>query len=139
MRYALYFILCYIFLPVNSTIDFISIILFFIILNDDEKFSIAFTFFVGLLIDLYYPVSLGLNTLIFLILGQVLIFFKKYFVREPVTLIFVFLAFYLIRILLLYVMNGITFNVTTILFTIVLCVPIYYFFSKLFFRVWMRT
>ncbi|MEO0185518.1 MAG: hypothetical protein ABIL20_06940 [candidate division WOR-3 bacterium] len=138
MRFLLYFILCYVLLPVNSTIDFISIILYFIILNEDEKFSIAFAFFAGLLMDLYLPVSLGLNTLIFLILGQALIFLKKYFVREPLTLFFIFLAFYLIRILLLYLINGITFNITTILLTVIVCLPVYYLLSKLCFRVWMR-
>jgi len=139
MRFFLYFILSYFCLPFNSTIDFISILVYFIILNEDERFSIIFAFFAGLLLDLYYPVSFGLNMLIFLILGQILIFLKKYFVREPLTLIFIFTTFYLLRIFLVYVINGVAFNITTLISTIIFSLPIVYILNKICFSVWMRN
>ncbi len=138
MRFVLYFILSYIFLPLNATVDLISILVYFIILNEDERFSILFAFFAGLLLDLYCPISLGLNMLIFVILGQALIFLKKYFVREPLTLIFIFTIFYLIHLLIGYLINGIPLNITTLLLTIVLSLPVYFILSKICFKIWMK-
>lgn len=139
MRFLLYFVLVYLFLPLNRTIDLITILVYFIILNEDEKFSIAFAFFAGLLIDLYYPIFLGLNMMIFLILCQTLIFFKKYFVREPFTLIFVFSIFYLLRILINFLVNGIISNFTSIIFTIIFSLPVIYLLNRISFRVWMKS
>ncbi|MGQ9464776.1 MAG: rod shape-determining protein MreD [bacterium] len=139
MRFLLYFVLAYLFLPLNKTIDFITILVYFIILNEDERFSIAFAFFAGLLIDLYYPVSLGLNIMIFLILCQALIFLKKYFLREPFTLTFVFSIFYLLRILINFVVNGMTFHFASMIFTIIFSLPVIYLLNKICFRVWMKN
>ncbi|MGQ9664434.1 MAG: rod shape-determining protein MreD [bacterium] len=139
MRFLLYFVLAYLFLPLNKTIDFITILVYFIILNEDERFSIAFAFFAGLLIDLYYPVSLGLNIMIFLILCQALIFLKKYFLREPFTLTFVFSIFYLLRILINFVVNGKTFHFASMIFTIIFSLPVIYLLNKICFRVWMKN
>lgn len=139
MRFLAYFVLAYLFLPINSSIDFITILVYFIILNEDEKFSILFAFFVGLLIDLYYPAVLGLNMMIFLILSEALIFLKKYFVREPFTLIFVFSVFYLLRVFLVFAVNGLTFYITTIILTIILSLPLIYLLNKICFRVWMKS
>lgn len=139
MRFLAYFVLAYLFLPINRSIDFITILVYFIILNEDEKFSILFAFFVGLLIDLYYPAVLGLNIIIFLILSEALIFLKKYFVREPFTLIFVFSVFYLLRVFLVFAVNGLTFYITTIILTIILSLPLIYLLNKICFRVWMKS
>ncbi len=139
MRFLAYFVLAYLFLPINSSIDFITILVYFIILNEDEKFSILFAFFVGLLIDLYYPAVLGLNMMIFLILSQALIFLKKYFVREPFTLILVFSVFYLLRVFLVFAVNGLAFYITTIILTIILSLPLIYLLNKICFRVWIKS
>lgn len=139
MRFLAYFVLVYFFLPINSSIDFITILVYFIILNEDEKFSILFAFFAGLLIDLYYPALLGLNMMIFLILSEVLIFLKKYFVREPFTLIFVFTVFYLLRVLLVFALSGLTFYITTIILTIIISLPLICLLNKICFRVWMKS
>lgn len=139
MRFLAYFILAYLFLPINSTIDFITILVYFIVLSEDEKFSILFAFFTGLLIDLYYPTLLGFNMIIFLILSQVLIFLKKYFVREPLTLTIVFCLFYLLRVLAVYAINGLPFHFTTIILTIVLNLPLVCLLNKICFRVWMKS
>lgn len=139
MRFLAYFVLAYLFLPINSSIDFITILVYFIILNEDEKFSIFYAFFVGLLIDLYYPALLGLNMMIFLILSEALIFLKKYFVREPFTLIFVFSVFYLLRVFLVFTAKGLFFYITTIILTIILSLPLIYLLNKICFRVWMKS
>lgn len=139
MRFLAYFILAYLFLPINRTIDFITILVYFIVLNEDEKFAILFAFFAGLLIDLYYPTLLGLNMMTFLILSQVLIFLKKYFVRDPLTLTFVFCLFYLLRVLVVYAINGLPFHFTTIILTIVLNLPLVCLLNKICFRVWMKS
>lgn len=139
MRFLLYFFLAYLFLPLNRTIDLITILVYFIILNEDERFSIAFAFFAGLLIDLYYPVSLGLNIMIFLILCQALIFFKKYFMRQPFTLIFVFSIFYLLRILINFVANGMISHFTSMIFTIIFSLPVICLLNRICFKVWMKS
>lgn len=139
MRFLLYFILTYIFLPFNSTINLITILLYYVILNDDERFSIIFAFFAGLLLDLYYPVALGFNMLVFLLLTEVLIYIKKYFVHDPFTLIIVFVLFYLPHILITYFVFGKFVSISTILLTILLSLPLIFALKKLCFKVWMKS
>ncbi len=139
MRILFYFILTYLFLPVNSAIDLLTILVYFVLLNEDEKFSIVFAFFVGLLTDLYYPVSLGVNMLVFLVLAQGLVFIKKYFVREPLTLFIVFVIFYFIKILFAHIIPGRLAMWNTIVFTIIFALPVVFILQKICFKVWIRS
>ncbi len=139
MRILFYFILTYFFLPLNYTVDFLTILVYFVVLNEDEKFSILFAFLVGLLMDLYYPVSLGINMLIFLILAQGLAFIKKYFVCEPLTLFIVFVIFYLLRIFIAYLIPYRPLMWNTILFTIIFALPVIFILQKFCFNVWIRS
>jgi rod shape-determining protein MreD len=119
-------------------IDLLSILLFFVILNEDDKFSITFSFFIGLLLDLYYPVTMGLNIFILLVLSQALVFIRKYFVHEPLTIIIVFVLFYSLRILLLYIFSGKFIGLAPMFFTIIACLPVTFLLQRLCFKVWMR-
>ncbi len=139
MRFVLYFVLIYIFIPLNSTVDLISMLVFFVVLNEDPKFSIIFAFFSGLVFDLYYPISLGLNILIFLGLSEVLLYLRKYFIKEPLTLLFIFTVYYIFRLLLVYVLSGAGINVTSMFITIMLSLPVFYMLNRICFRVWMKT
>jgi len=139
MRILFYFILTYLFLPVNSAIDLLTILVYFVVLSEDEKFSIVFAFFVGLLIDLYYPVSLGVNMLVFLVLAQGLVFIKKYFVREPLTLFMVFVIFYFIKFLFAHIIPGRLVVWNTIVCTIIFALPVVFILQKICFRVWIKT
>jgi|UniRef100_A0A7C6AGV5 rod shape-determining protein MreD len=139
MRILFYFLLTYLFLPINSAVDLLTILVYFVVLNEDEKFSILFAFFVGLMIDLYYPVSLGVNMLIFLVLSQGLVFIKKYFVREPLTLFIVFVIFYFIKFLFANIIPGRIVMWNTIFFTLIFALPALFILHKICFRVWIRT
>ncbi len=139
MRFLLYFVLIYVFIPVNSTIDLISILTFFVVLNENEKFAIMFAFFFCLVLDLYYPISLGLNILAFLILSEVLIYLKRYFVREPLTLLFIFTVFHLLRVLVIYLANGTGINHINMLLTITISLPVLHILNRICFKVWMKA
>ncbi|MEO0137687.1 MAG: hypothetical protein ABIL39_10210 [candidate division WOR-3 bacterium] len=139
MRYLWYVIISYLFLPLNSFIDLLTILLYFVVLNEDDKSALIFSAFMGLLIDLYYPLSLGLNMLIFLLLAQGLVLLRKYFVREPLTLILIFFIFYLLRVLLVYIIGGRMANWNTLILTLIFCLPIFFILQKLFYKVWIRS
>mgnify|MGYP000294833363 CR=1 FL=1 len=139
MRILFYFILTYLFLPINSAADLLTILVYFVVLNEDEKFSIMFAFFVGLMIDLYYPLSLGVNMLIFLVLSQGLVFIKKYFVHEPLTLFIVFVIFYFIKFLFANIIPGRIVMWNTIFFTLIFALPVLFILHKICFKVWIRT
>ncbi len=139
MRYLFYFIITYLLLPLNTSIDFISILLYFIVLNEDEKFALIFSCIIGLLLDLYHPVSLGSNMLAFVVLAQGIIFIKKYFLREPVSLIIVFFVFYLFRMLIVYIIPGRMIMWNTFILTLIFCLPILFLLQKIFFKVWIRS
>lgn len=139
MRFLLYFILVYFFIPINSAVDLLTILVYFVALNEDNRFSILFAFFVGLLMDLYYPVSIGVNMLIFLILTQGLVFIKKYLVREPLTLIIVFTIFYSVRVLTAYVFPGRIVMWNTAFLTIIFALPVIFILQKICFNVWIRN
>ncbi len=78
MRYLVYIILLYIFVPFNLYIDLIAILIFFIVFKEHEAAVLVLSFFAGLLIDLYYPVMFGLNTLVYVLIVQGLLYVKKY-------------------------------------------------------------
>ncbi len=139
MRFLLYFILVYFFIPINSAVDLLTILVYFVALNEDNRFSILFAFFVGLLMDLYYPVSIGVNMLIFLILTQGLVFIKKYLVREPLTLIIVFTIFYSVRVLTAYVIPGRIIMWNNAFLTIIFALPVIFILQKICFNVWIRN
>ncbi len=139
MRFLLYFILVYFFIPINSAVDLLTILVYFVALNEDNIFSILFAFFVGLLMDLYYPVSIGVNMLIFLILTQGLVFIKKYLVREPLTLIIVFTIFYSVRVLTAYVIPGRIIMWNNAFLTIIFALPVIFILQKICFNVWIRN
>ncbi|MCX7995282.1 MAG: hypothetical protein N3A65_05890 [candidate division WOR-3 bacterium] len=139
MRYFFYFILSYLFLPFNYIIDLLAILVYFVILNEDDKFALIFSAFIGLILDLYYPVSLGVNMFVLLILAQSLVLIKKYFVREPLTMVFIFFIFYLLRILMAYIIQGRVPAWNTFILTIIFCLPIIFVLQKIFYKVWIRS
>ncbi|MCK4941535.1 hypothetical protein KAS45_05535 [candidate division WOR-3 bacterium] len=138
IRYLVYFIALYLVLPFNATIDIVAIIVFFIVTEEDERFALVFSFITGLLIDLYYPVRLGINTLIYLTVTQSLIYLKKYLIRNPLTTFATFIVFYLIKTALANVIISSPINLALIFCTVLTFLPIMLLLSKLTFGVWMR-
>ena len=97
IRYVLYIALLYILLPLNASIDLISMMIFFIALTENESAALLVAFFAGLLIDLYYPVLFGINMLTYAVLVQAVVYFRKYFTQSPFVIFAVFTCFYIIR------------------------------------------
>lgn len=137
MKYAVYLLLLYIFLPFNSTFDFITILLFFVIFNEHEWFALVFAFFSGLLVDLYYPTHLGLNALLFTILAQILLIIRKYIARDLVIIALTFAVFYLTKIIVISITTGGPIRSGVFIFTLILGLPIYLLMSRLFYRAWL--
>lgn len=138
IRYFVYFIALYLALPFNAIIDILAIIVFFIITEEDERFALIFAFIAGLFIDLYYPVRLGINTLIYVIVTQSLIYLKKYLIRNPLTTFATFIVFYLIKTALANVIIHSPINLNLIFFTVLTFFPLTLLLSKITLGVWMR-
>lgn len=138
MRYPIYILLLYLFLPFNFRIDLIVVLIFYIILNENERFAIVFAFFSGLLIDLYNPVILGLNTLIYTLLTQVLIYLKKYIAKDVLTTSLTFVSFYVVKLLAVNIAFLTQFKIVTIIITIMVFLPVFLLLNKMLFRVWMK-
>lgn len=139
MRYIAYLLLLYLFLPFNHLIDFIAILAFYILINESGFFSIIFAFFCGLLIDLYHPSFLGTTPLIYLILGQGVIYLKRYLVREPIIISAAFLIFYLLKTLFATLTRVGHLSGVYIFFTILFFIPLVFLLNKIFFKEWARS
>jgi hypothetical protein len=139
MIYPLYFLILYLLLPFNSLIDLITILIFFIAFNENEKFSIIFAFFCGLLIDLYNPVKFGLNTIVLTVLSQILVYVKKYVAKGLIPIFFTFLIFYLLRIFIVTLAAPGVFHLISILVTVILFLPLSALLNRMFRRSWMKT
>ncbi len=138
MKYILYIVLLYVFLPFNIYIDLIAILIFFIAFQEDDRFVLLFSFFAGLLIDLYYPVVLGINMLIYIILVQTLIYIKRYIVHSPVVVFAIFMSFYLTKIVIMHLILSAPLVIQPIIITTIVCSPIFIFLNRLFYKRWIK-
>ena len=139
MKYALYVALLYIFLPFNLHIDLIAVLLFFIVFKEDERFVLLFSFFAGLLVDLYDPVVIGINLLIYLSLVQILLYIKKYIAQSNLVTFSVFATFYLTKIVIIHVALSISPKIQPAIITLLFFFPIFLLLNKLVYKVWMKT
>ncbi len=138
MKYFLYIALLYVFLPLNLHIDLIAVLIFFIAFRENEIFVLLFAFFAGLLIDLYYPVVLGLNMLVYVILVQVLLHIKKYITQSlPVTFA-IFTAFYATKIAVIHLALSSPLKIQPIIITTILFFPFLLALKSLTYRIWMK-
>ena len=138
MKKVIYFILLYLFLPFNSFLDLVAILLFFIIFNENEWFAIIFSFFSGLLIDLYNPAYLGLNAFIYAVLAQLLLYIKRYVAKDLITIILTYVIFYMIKIVIINMVTVTQLKLSAFVLTLLLFLPIYLSFSRVFFNTWMK-
>jgi len=138
MKYILYIVLLYVFLPFNIYIDLIAILIFFIAFQEDDRFVLLFSFFAGLLIDLYYPVVLGINMLIYIILVQILIYIKRYIVHSPVVVFAIFMSFYLTKIVIMHLILSAPLVIQPIIITTIVFSPIFIFLNRLFYKRWIK-
>ncbi len=138
MKYILYIVLLYVFLPFNLYIDLIAILIFFIAFQEDDRFVLLFSFFAGLLIDLYYPVVLGINMLIYIILVQTLISIKRYIVHSPVVVFAIFMSFYLTKIVIMHLILSAPLVIQPIIITTIVFFPIFIFLNRLFYKRWIK-
>ena len=138
MKYILYIVLLYVFLPFNLYIDLIAILIFFIAFQEDDRFVLLFSFFAGLLIDLYYPVVLGINMLIYIILVQTLIYIKRYIVHSPVVVFAIFMSFYLTKIAIMHLILSAPLVIQPIIITTIVFSPIFILLNRLFYKRWIK-
>jgi len=138
MKYILYIVLLYVFLPFNIYIDLIAILIFFIAFQEDDRFVLLFSFFAGLLIDLYYPVVLGINMLIYIILVQTLIYIKRYIVHSPVVVFAIFMSFYLTKIVIMHLILSAPLVIQPIIITTIVFSPIFILLNRLFYKRWIK-
>lgn len=139
MLYPVYVLILYILLPLNSLVDLISILIFFVAFNEDERFAVLFAFFSGLLIDLYNPIKLGLNTLVLTILSQSLVYLKKYVAKGLSPVFVTYLAFFLLRVIIITLAAPGSFRLLNILITIAVFLPFSYALNQVFRRSWMTA
>lgn len=138
MKYILYIVLLYVFLPFNLYIDLIAILIFFIAFQEDDRFVLLFSFFAGLLIDLYYPVVLGINMLFYIILVQTLIYIKRYIVHSPVVVFAIFMTFYLTKIVIMHLILSAPLVIQPIIITTIVFSPIFILLNRLFYKRWIK-
>lgn len=138
MKYILYIGLLYVFLPFNLYIDLIAILIFFIAFQEDDRFVLLFSFFAGLLIDLYYPVVLGINMLIYIILVQTLIYIKRYIIHSPVVVFAIFMTFYLTKIVIMHLILSAPLVIQPIIITTIVFFPIFILLNRLFYKRWIK-
>jgi len=139
VKYIGYLILLYMFLPLGFYINLVSILLFFIIFNEDKKFALLFAFFSGLLIDLYYPTTLGLYTLIYTCLAQLLLYLKRYIMPGIFITFLGFIGFYFVQNLLGYLIVGHAIRLDQFTFTIISFLPSSLLLKKTFCGVWIQS
>jgi cell shape-determining protein MreD len=108
-------------------------------MKEDARVALVFSFLTGLLVDLYTPVQLGVNTLLLLILTQTLLFLKKFLVVNPLTNFATFLVFYLIKTALANILVSAPINTLYIVYTIVAFFPVTIILNRINFRIWMRV
>ena len=138
-RYLVYIVALYLALVLNAYVDVLAIIIFFIIMKEDGRVALVFAFLAGLLLDLYAPVHLGVNTLLLLILTQTLLFLKKYLVVNPLTNVATFLVFFLIKTALANILVSAPLNTLYIIYTIVAFFPVTIILNRINFHIWMRV
>ncbi len=119
MKYILYVLLLYIFLPFNHAVDCIAILLFIAYLKENPYFVLPFAFFAGLLLDLYHPVVLGFHMLTYLVLMQLMIYIRKYLAHQFIIMLALFLAYYVTKTIASILVFGTDLPLQTIGFTVI--------------------
>ncbi|MDH4211227.1 MAG: hypothetical protein OEV79_07235 [candidate division WOR-3 bacterium] len=138
IRYLLYFLALYLSLPFNSTIEIATIIVFFVIMKEDARFALIFAFATGLLTDLYYPVRLGVNAIVYISLTQLLLYLKRFLVLNPLTTIATFTVLYLVKTAALNVFVSAHIDAARIIFTILIFFPIVFLLNRIGYGIWMK-
>ncbi len=139
IRFLVYLLALYLALPASATVDILTIILFFIIMEEDMFAAIIFAFFTGLLIDLYSPVRIGVNTLIYITLTQSLLLLKKFLVINPLTTMATFIVFYLIKVAATNILATAPINILHIVYTAAVFFPVTTILRRINFGVWMKA
>lgn len=139
MSYFWYVLLLYALLPFNMYIDLISILIFYLVFHEHERFTLIFSFLAGLLIDLFYPVILGVNIIVYIVLAQILIYLKKYIVHSIWVSWIIFIAYYFTKTAVIHLMFSAPLRPFSVLLTIIGFIPFVLVLNKLKYRVWMKA
>jgi hypothetical protein len=138
-RFLVYIIVLYLALPISAVVDLMTIVLFFVIIREDALPALLVSFFTGLLLDLYLPVRIGVNTIISITLTQSLLLMKKYLVINPLTTISTFVVFLLVKAALANLIISAPLNLLHILYTIAAFFPVVLILNRISFGAWMKA
>ncbi len=139
IRFIIYVIVLYLALPVSAVVDLLAIVLFFVIIYEDSMMALLFSFFTGLLIDLYLPIRIGINTMISIALTQSLLMVKKYLVINPITTISTFVVFFLIKTALTNLITSAPLDPLHIFYTVAAFFPVSLLLNRLKYGLWMKA
>jgi rod shape-determining protein MreD len=139
MKYVLYFALLYVLLPLNTLADFIIILMFFVAINEHADFAIIYAFIAGLLVDLYYPSTLGMNMLLFVILVQILLIIKTYVTKTPIMVFALFTVFFLLKVIVHHMVVAFPTSIPFLLVSLLCFFPVFCLVHRIVYRTWMRT
>jgi rod shape-determining protein MreD len=120
-------------------VDLISVLVFYIVFHEDERFTLIFSFLAGLLIDLFYPIVLGVNIIIYIVLVQIMLYVKKYIVHSIWVSWVVFTAYYIIKTVITYLTLSAPLRPFPIIMTLLGFLPFVLILNKLKYRVWMKA
>lgn len=138
-RYLLYIIGLYAVLPFSGTVDLPAIIVFYVITAEDPRFALAFAFGTGLLTDLYHPVRLGINMMVYTVLAQALLILRGFLVLNPLTTIATFIVLYLVKTAVLNLAIASPIGLMQIVYTVLVFFPVTCFLNKLSRGAWMEN
>jgi len=139
IRFLIYIIVLYLALPISAVVDLLAIVLFFVIIYEDSMMALLFSFFTGLLIDLYLPIRIGINTMISIALTQSLLMVKKYLVINPITTISTFVVFFLIKTALTNIITSAPLDPLHILYSVAAFFPVSLLLNRLKYGLWMKA
>jgi cell shape-determining protein MreD len=138
LRYLLYMTALYLSLPFSATVDVATIIVFSVIIKEDARFALVFAFITGLLIDLYNPIRLGISTIVYITLAQVLLYLRKFLVLNPITTIATFTVLYLVKTATLSILASAPIDPSSMIFTILAFFPVFFFLNRISYGTWMK-
>ncbi len=138
LRYLFYILALYLSLPFSATVDITTIIVFCVIVKEDARFALIFAFVTGLLIDLYSPIRLGVTTIVYLTLAEVLLYLRKFLVLNPITTIATFTVLYLIKTAILNFVISAPINPGTMIFTLLAFFPVFFLLNRVSYGTWMK-
>lgn len=139
MLRVLLFLLLYLTLPFNAAVDLVAVLVFMIAFRADATFAVIYAFLAGLLLDLYHPVTFGLNALVYTIGAQLIIVTRRYLARDYLISLLLFCVFYLFKTTAVHLFARPALPLATGIATIIAAIPCLAALSRVGRDIWTRA